>query len=299
MTAGSSFEEAVQRLHASKVLAIAYTSPSHSPAAPRWRVLCPLSTEYPPEERDRLMARLNGLFDGVFSNESWTRSQSYYFGSVNSNPAHRVAVVADGRPIDLAAELDIFAIWQAERARSRRRSTQAERSAWSGGGAGRTIIPPPGGAGQQPAGHPACRGGWRQAYHPARHWRDAGRLPAPYRLVARAGDRGPGGGAARHREGLGRRPDHRRLGDRHRPGQAARARGPARLSAPGTGSGTGACGSRLARWPRAAGRAAGGVYTRVWTSQTPIQSLRRSRSRRTGRRTTGRISPGCRSSLAP
>jgi hypothetical protein len=52
-----------------------------------------------------MIGRLNGLFDGIFAHESWTLSQSYYFGSVNANPAHRVEV-CDGMPIDLLDELD-------------------------------------------------------------------------------------------------------------------------------------------------------------------------------------------------
>ena len=72
-------------------------------------MLCPLSQEYPPDRRDAFLARLNGLFGGIFSRESWTLSQSYYFGSVNSNPSHRVAVLA-GKPIDQAVELDATAI---------------------------------------------------------------------------------------------------------------------------------------------------------------------------------------------
>jgi hypothetical protein len=55
------------------------------------------------------VGRLNGLFRGAFSAESFTLSQSYYYGSVNGNPAHRVEVI-DGLPIDLHDDLD--EIWQ-------------------------------------------------------------------------------------------------------------------------------------------------------------------------------------------
>lgn len=98
-------DEAVEILTKAGVEAIVYTSPSHTEAAPRWRVLCPFSTEYPPDRRGDFMGRLNGLFRGVFSAESWTLSQSYYFGSVKSNPAHRVELI-DGIPIDELDELD-------------------------------------------------------------------------------------------------------------------------------------------------------------------------------------------------
>jgi Family of unknown function (DUF5906) len=104
-----SFDTAHDKLGDAGILSIIYTSPSHTEDTPRWRVLCPLSQEYPPDRRDAFLARLNGLLGGIFSRESWTRSQSYYFGSVNSNPSHRVAVLA-GKPIDQAVELDAIAI---------------------------------------------------------------------------------------------------------------------------------------------------------------------------------------------
>jgi hypothetical protein len=99
------FREAADLLEKAGVLAMIYTSPSHTEDAPRWRVLCPTSEELPPQKRQHLMGRLNGLFRGIFSTESWTLSQSYYYGSVASNPSHRVEVV-DGTTIDLLDELD-------------------------------------------------------------------------------------------------------------------------------------------------------------------------------------------------
>jgi hypothetical protein len=100
---------AVQVAEKAGLLAIVYTSPSHTVDRPRWRILAPASREFQPPERARLLGRLNGLYRGVFARESWTLSQAYYYGSVNGNPAHRVEVV-DGQPIDLLDELDV--IWQ-------------------------------------------------------------------------------------------------------------------------------------------------------------------------------------------
>ncbi len=60
------------------------------------------------------MARLSGLFGGIFARESWTLSQSYYFGSVRNNPSHRVAVI-EGVCIELADELDADAIGRPEK----------------------------------------------------------------------------------------------------------------------------------------------------------------------------------------
>jgi hypothetical protein len=100
-----SFEEAVETAGKAGLLAVIYTSPSHTPERPRWRVLCPTSKELPPAQRAHLVGRLNGLYRGIFAAESWTLSQSYYFGSVDNNPAHRVEVI-DGQTIDDLDELD-------------------------------------------------------------------------------------------------------------------------------------------------------------------------------------------------
>jgi hypothetical protein len=89
--------------------ALFYTSASYSDAAPKWRTLLPTSQPVPPGEREKLVARVNGLFGGVFAPESFTLSTAFYFGSVNSNPAHRV-VVTEGDCIDLRDDLDAGAI---------------------------------------------------------------------------------------------------------------------------------------------------------------------------------------------
>ncbi|WP_239451707.1 phage/plasmid primase, P4 family [Elioraea rosea] len=101
--------QAVETLDRAGLLAILYTSPSHTAEKPRWRVLCPSSRELPPTERSRLVSRLNGAFGGIFAAESWTLSQAYYFGSVANNPTHQVVLV-DGTPIDLRDDLDAGAI---------------------------------------------------------------------------------------------------------------------------------------------------------------------------------------------
>src|SRR4051794_31631636 len=57
-------EYAVEKLTQVGLLSLVYTSPSHTPDKPRWRVLCPTSKEYPAERRAALLGRLNGLFGG-------------------------------------------------------------------------------------------------------------------------------------------------------------------------------------------------------------------------------------------
>jgi hypothetical protein len=99
------FDAALQILEKQGIAAIAYTSPSHREDAPRWRLLCPTSQELPPDQRQHLVGRLNGLLGGILSGESFTLSQSYYFGSVKRNPSHRVELI-QGYPIDLHDDLD-------------------------------------------------------------------------------------------------------------------------------------------------------------------------------------------------
>jgi hypothetical protein len=100
-----SFDDACAKIMDAGLSALLYTSPSHTEDAPRWRVICPFSQEYPASRRDEFMGRLSGLFNGNFSLESWTLSQSYYIGSVKNNPSHRAETI-DGTPIDLLDDLD-------------------------------------------------------------------------------------------------------------------------------------------------------------------------------------------------
>jgi hypothetical protein len=100
-----SFEEVCETLEKVGLAAIVYTSPSHTEERPRWRVLCPFSTELPPPARAQMLGRLNGLLRGVLADESWALSQSYYYGSVGQNPHYRV-VVLDGQALDPLDELD-------------------------------------------------------------------------------------------------------------------------------------------------------------------------------------------------
>jgi hypothetical protein len=103
-----SLAEAKDILARADITAILYPSPSYTDQKPKWRVLCPFSEEHPPAARDHFMARLNGLFGGIFSRESWALSQSYYYGRV-ANLDHHVTVF-EGTPIDLADHLDAGAI---------------------------------------------------------------------------------------------------------------------------------------------------------------------------------------------
>jgi hypothetical protein len=103
-------EDAAERLDKSGIAGVIYTSPSHTDQAPRWRVGCPFSEELPPEQHYQMIARLNGVLGGILAPESFTLSQSYYYGSVGGNPAHRAIVVDGMTTIDRCDELDEAAI---------------------------------------------------------------------------------------------------------------------------------------------------------------------------------------------
>jgi hypothetical protein len=106
------FDDAVQVLRAMGISALIYTSPSHSPAAPRWRIIAPTSKSCPPDMRAKLVARVNGFMksklgvEKIAASESFTLSQAYYYGYVMNKPGldHRAEVVS-GDFIDLRDDL--------------------------------------------------------------------------------------------------------------------------------------------------------------------------------------------------
>jgi hypothetical protein len=104
-------DEAIAALERANIAAFVYTSPSHAPDKPRWRVLCPFDHPYPEMRgfHGRMLNWLNGALGGVIGAESWTLSQAYFFGSVNNNPHHRVEYVI-GRPITYCVELAELAV---------------------------------------------------------------------------------------------------------------------------------------------------------------------------------------------
>lgn len=106
-------EQAVEMLERYGIRAIVYTSPSHRPGAPRWRVLAPCSQQHSPLARTALLARVNGALGGILAPESFTLSQSYYFGEVQET-VYRVFVTfndpEEGTCVDELDELDDIAI---------------------------------------------------------------------------------------------------------------------------------------------------------------------------------------------
>jgi putative DNA primase/helicase len=108
-------EEAAVRLDKAGIAGLIYTSPSHllNGHGPRWRACCPFGKSFPPDRHYQMVARLNGLFGGALAPESFVLSQSYFFGSVNGNPAHQAIVVDGMTTLDQCDELDEIAIGKA------------------------------------------------------------------------------------------------------------------------------------------------------------------------------------------
>jgi hypothetical protein len=65
-----SFDEIVKRVKRSRLMALIYTSPSHSEAKPRWRVLFPTSASLPPEMRLKIAGIANDAIGDVAAPES-------------------------------------------------------------------------------------------------------------------------------------------------------------------------------------------------------------------------------------
>lgn len=105
------FDEALEMVKAMGITALIYTSPSHTAATPRWRILAPTSKPCPNVLRAALVARMNGFMNGILGKhvESFTLSQAYYFGQAKSNAqTNHMAVVVYGQPIDLSDDLLAF-----------------------------------------------------------------------------------------------------------------------------------------------------------------------------------------------
>ena len=96
-----SMAEAEARLHAAGVRGCLYTTRRHTPTAPRWRVLAPLSAAITSGDHDGLIDLLNAALGGILAPESWDWSRSYFYGRVRGVEYQFAAV--DGMPLDIVA----------------------------------------------------------------------------------------------------------------------------------------------------------------------------------------------------
>ena len=97
-------EEGQKRLQAAGLISVIYTSASYTEGAPRWRAILPLSEPAAPGERALFVARANRALGGIASRESFTLSQSFYFGQVRG--AKYKCLETHGRCVDQAADLE-------------------------------------------------------------------------------------------------------------------------------------------------------------------------------------------------
>lgn len=96
--------EAARLLREAEVTSLIYTSPSHRPEAPRWRVLLPFSRAVSPDKRGGYVARANRILGGIATRESFTLSQSFYVGRVRNS--QYITLETRGRTIDVADEIE-------------------------------------------------------------------------------------------------------------------------------------------------------------------------------------------------
>lgn len=93
--------EAANRLHAAGVAGIIYTTPSHAPGKPRWRVVALLRRPRSAAEYAAHVRRLDRILGGsALAPESRTPAQGWYYGRIMGQPAPEVLIVPEGRCLD-------------------------------------------------------------------------------------------------------------------------------------------------------------------------------------------------------
>ena len=102
---------AAETMKKADICSLIYTSASHTPEAPKWRLLAPFSTDRPPGDRLKNLTKIAHLFGAsfdvavpMFDRASLVLSQGYYYGRVDGNEHHQVVVV-DGGLIDLRDDI--------------------------------------------------------------------------------------------------------------------------------------------------------------------------------------------------
>lgn len=103
------FVEAVKRLRDAELSFIAYTTPSHTAATPRWRVIVFFSTAIPASQLAKFAGWLNGVLGGVLASETQSIGSAFYYGQIDG-AVFETAFEAEGEPLDECDELAAGAI---------------------------------------------------------------------------------------------------------------------------------------------------------------------------------------------
>lgn len=101
-----SVAEASERLRCAGVRSLVYTTPSHQPERPRWRIVAPLAASITEDQHEALVDLLNGAVGGILAVESWHWTRCYYVGRVEG-AAYETAEV-EGECIDIVAACPDF-----------------------------------------------------------------------------------------------------------------------------------------------------------------------------------------------
>ena len=107
-----SFNTAVRKLRRARLKFLAYTSPSYTKKEPKWRLVLPTSRAlmgtpaWCDETHKALISRVCGVFGAdIFSGETWTLSQAYFYGRVDGKPEPLIMVQDVGDFIDRRDDL--------------------------------------------------------------------------------------------------------------------------------------------------------------------------------------------------
>lgn len=111
--------EARHRLRKAGLCFLLYTTPQHKweGRGNRFRVFLPFSEPLPPETRERMVARVNGVLGGLADPASFTMSQSFYAGNVTGRQKVKI-YLSEGRYLDTASDLDAGAKWKTGRTKT-------------------------------------------------------------------------------------------------------------------------------------------------------------------------------------
>lgn len=98
-----SVDEAITRLTKAGIDACVYTSASHTPKSPRWRVVASLQAPCGADEYRRHLDLLNGALGGCLAPESGDLRRQWYYGRVEGAVEYRVEVSKGHALIDTLA----------------------------------------------------------------------------------------------------------------------------------------------------------------------------------------------------